>query len=261
MPTRISAHKLFSPWSAVVMMVIILVLFEITGMVVVIRSLGEQLVRPVLVISSQVVSVVSSPVWWIRDAHQSHQKIQDLEFRYTQSLAKLGELRSLQEENQALRQLVENTDRTLADSLIAAPITSYGAPLINVGSQRQVAVGDPVLIDQILVGRVRAVSPNQSEVTLLSQVNSGVILAQTETGVAGVAKGDGRRIILTEVPSDQALSVGELVVTSGQDGIAPDIVIGTVAQVRDEPSAPTQTAIITQLVSFYESRIVEVRRQ
>jgi cell shape-determining protein MreC len=64
---------------------------------------------------------------------------------------------------------------------------------------------------------------------------------------------------LTEIPVNVKLEVGERVVTQGQDGIAPNIFVGRIASLESKPEAAVQTAVIEQVVSFYEATIVEVR--
>jgi cell shape-determining protein MreC len=103
------------------------------------------------------------------------------------------------------------------------------------------------------------VAVNQSEIGLLSQESGPTILAKTESGVQGLIRGDGKRVLLTEIPVDVTLNVGERIVTQGQEGVAPNMFIGRISAVRNDPASAVQTALIEQLVSFYEASIVEVR--
>ncbi len=95
---------------------------------------------------------------------------------------------------------------------------------------------------------------------LLSKLNDTYILAETETGVKGIVKGNGREILLTEVKNDQSLEVGQLVFTSSQLGIEKGLLIGRIARVMDENQAlAIKTAVVEQLVNFYEASLVEVK--
>ena len=71
-------------------------------------------------------------------------------------------------------------------------------------------------------------------------------------------KNMGKKILLTEIPKNAVLSVGERVLTVGQELIQPRLLIGQIKEIIDQPSAPTKQAIIEQLVNFYEASILEV---
>jgi cell shape-determining protein MreC len=222
------------------------------------RVAGEKILAPLWTAAYNSVQLVVWPVAAVKNASTARLALLDLEIKYQLASAQLTEVQRLQEEHQALRGLLENTDRQLIKSYIAAPIVSYGTPFLNRGEADGIRPGNLVLVANALVGRVLAVTPHQAEVQLLSHPASQPILVQTESGVKGMIVGDGQNIILTEVPPDAKLEQDQRVVTAGQVGIARDLFIGRISKVEQLPQAATQRAIISQTVSFFDVRVVEV---
>lgn len=193
-----------------------------------------------------------------RQRSKTARRIQDLEFRLSESYAQLSELATLQHENEQLRQLLGEKNTPIA-RIITAPIVSFAQPAIAAGSGEGVVPGQIVLVASTLVGRVSVVKQQQSTITLLSQTDSQPLLAQTESGVQGLVVGDGRRIIVTEVPLDSKLENGERLTTVGQPGVPGGIFIGRVEAVESSPASATKTIVVEQLVSIYDAVVVEVR--
>lgn len=248
----------FKPMSSVLLVAFLAAVIQFVNLDRPVRSLLEKLFLPVQTKSAQLVLVLTSPYQVFLNAYQASNKIEDLELRYSESLAQLGEMNALKEENQALRALIENADRKISTSIISAPIIAYGQPYISSGTEEGILVGDLVISAGTLIGRVSKTTTHQSEVTLLSSEETQPILVRTEQNVEGIVRGDGKHILLTEIPSDAALHLQDRVVTAGQAGIKKDVLVGKVSFLRKDPALSTQEAYVEQLVSFYDSRVVEV---
>ena len=206
------------------------------------------------------ISTLVRPVTQLKEFWQLRQRLEDLEYRYREASVQLTELAALREENQALRALLENSDRALSKNLITKPISSFAKPVLAIGSDSGLQVGSLVLGQGNLLGVVEEVSQQQARVLLLKNMLEQGIVAKTESGVMGIVKGDGRNILLTEVASDETLNLRERVVTVGQEGIPPDIFIGRIISFKEiNPAKSTQEAILQQDVNFYELSLVEVQ--
>ncbi|MBP6933826.1 hypothetical protein KBB59_03030, partial [Candidatus Woesebacteria bacterium] len=168
------------------------------------------------------ISTLVRPVTQLKEFWQLRQRLEDLEYRYREASVQLTELAALREENQALRALLENSDRALSKNLITKPISSFAKPVLAIGSDSGLQVGSLVLGQGNLLGVVEEVSQQQARVLLLKNMLEQGIVAKTESGVMGIVKGDGRNILLTEVASEETLNLRERVVTVGQEGIPPD---------------------------------------
>lgn len=247
-------------WWVIVLVSGLLFLIEFVELDQPLRKPLEQVLQPGQRLAAQVATALQQPVNWVTSTHQTARKIQDLEIRYSEALAQLGEMQAIQEENQTLRQMLQNSDRSLTPTVIAAPIVSYGVPYINSGEAEGVTVSDMVLVAQALVGRVAKTTPHQSEVMLLSHPNSKPVLVKTESGATGIVVGNGKHMLLKEILSEVALQPGERVITTGQEGIAPDLLVGRIGTIKEDISAATQEATVEEIVSFYEARVVEIRQ-
>ena len=60
------------------------------------------------------ISTLVRPVTQLKEFWQLRQRLEDLEYRYREASVQLTELAALREENQALRALLENSDRALS---------------------------------------------------------------------------------------------------------------------------------------------------
>ncbi len=114
---------------------------------------------------------------------------------------------------------------------------------IGAGSDAGIGEGDVVLAGGAVIGRVERTLPATSQVRLITARSSRLQVAVGETRALLTA--DGNQVLLTEVPSSVQLGTGETVVTSGLGGGVPrGILVGTVAERKTDPSAPTQTFVV-----------------
>ncbi len=258
-PSEASAQRL-NAWSLVLLVVVLLLLIEFLQLASSLRLGLELVTRPFSLLGGQVVSLVVWPVQIARDSYRAHIRIQDLERRYSEALAQVGNLQGLKAENEHLRLLLTVPQSQLDQNLITTPIVSYGLPGIAAGSEQGLTVGSVVLINQTVVGRLSSVSPLRAGVELLHQGQEPWLLVKIGDGVTGIVKGNGRQILVTEVGREQTVQVGDQVVTLGQTSVERDLLVGVVSQIKTQPTDPAQTVVVEQLVSFFEARLVEVRK-
>lgn len=246
---------------------VLVAIIELSGLWQPLRGVISQGLRPFSYAGSSVVQVIRWPYEVVMNSIHSYDRIKNLELRYAEVVAQLGELEALKKENQALRDLLstpsvtgpqENNQSQQHQAI--ATILGYGQPLIERHDHSVIVPGSMVLIANTLIGRVGEVTESQAQVVLLSQTRNSSVLAQTESGIAGILGGDGRSVYLTEVPIEAEVKVGERVVTVGQPGVEPGIAVGMVTAIQRPANAPTQKLTLDQHVSFYESRVVQVRR-
>ena len=139
--------------------------------------------------------------------------------------------------------------RPVTGQVIArSPTVWYSTVTIDVGSGDGVAVDDPVIDGDGLVGKVAAVTGGSAQVTLISDHSSAVSAKVVPQGVQGVVKaevGNPGELILDFIDSSKHVHQGEAVVTAGwrAQGLAslfpPNLPVGEV----------TQTSIVEQEAS------------
>jgi cell shape-determining protein MreC len=191
---------------------------------------------------------------------QLRARLEDLQYRYSEAAAVVSKMQTLEQENRELRQMLENTDRSYSQVVISAPVISFAQTLVAAGSDRGIQSGSAVLHQGTLLGLIDRVEEKQSSVILLAQLRERAILVRTSQDVQGLLRGNGREILLTEIPSDAPLHEGDLVFTEAAPGVKAGLLVGRVVKVnRDNQAQATQTAVVEQLVNFFEVALVEVQ--
>lgn len=106
------------------------------------------------------------------------------------------------------------------------------ARLIDVGTRGGVKIGNPVINEHGLVGRVAGVSPNVSRVVLLTDAASQVPVLIDRSDARAILSGDGSgNPRLEYVRGEDALKVGDRVLSSGDGGGMPrGLPVGVVAR-------------------------------
>ena len=226
-------------------------------------TVGQTAIAPILNMQIKIAGTVAQSYRFFQGWQHTARRVQDLELRLNQASAVLGELELLKKENQQLRELLNTTDRGLNETIIVSPIVSMAQPAvglpIGLSAQMQVKPGLAVLAQNTLVGIITSVKNNTAYIGLLWQKEVPFVLAQTQTGVQGLLVGDGKKVLLTEIPVDEEVEVGQRVITTGQEGIASGLFVGEIRSLHSGYSSATKTAVIEQFVSFYESSVVEIR--
>lgn len=121
----------------------------------------------------------------------------------------------------------------------------YSTVNIEAGSSNGIALGDPVIDPEGLVGKVTDVAPDVAQVSLItdSEVEiSGRIAGTREEGIVQPKVGDPEhlRMQLYGVPSSENIEVGQLVSTSGaveggyQSVFPAGIPIGKITSIEEE---------------------------
>jgi len=129
----------------------------------------------------------------------------------------------------------------LAASVIgASPDPASQVMYINRGSRDGVRRDMGVITPDGVVGKILAVYPDTSQVLLMSDKESGVGALLADTRTQGPIRGTGEpHVSLEYISNDDKASVGEAVLTSGQDRIFPkDLPVGTVVEVTPDRKSP-----------------------
>lgn len=255
-------YRQLNVWTVAVFAVFLLAVLEYAGLLRWPRAGAERMVQPFLASSAQVVRTVRLPAEWLRIATKKYSYVLDLELRYAESAAQLSEFDRVRKENEALRALLEYEQASGAAQprqRKIASVLSYAQPTISLGQDDGIKEGYLVFVHGALVGKISKASAHEAQVKLLAAFSdTDVLLVQTEVGVSGLVSGDGRDVVMREIPIDAAIQIGQRIETSGQVGVLPQLYIGRILAIRRDEGSPTQTAVIDPGVSFYRTSIVEV---
>lgn len=137
---------------------------------------------------------------------------------------------TLAQDNARLRELLELRQTTTTPGRAAEVLYDAADPytrkiVIDQGLAQGVAAGSPVIDAHGVLGQVTQVLPFTSEVTLVIDRDLAIPVQNTRTGVRSVAFGDasahGGGLELRFMGANADLQVGDLLSTSGVDGIYP----------------------------------------
>jgi len=164
------------------------------------------------------------------------QRVQELE-------VELKAKEDLATENQRLNDLLNLPEKTKYKVLNARiigrdPSVWFDSSIVNRGSLDGVKLNMPVVTNGGLLGRVTAVGPLTSQVDLVTRDKSGVGAVVGEiagSNALGVVMGSSKRelIEMRYVPGTAEVQVGQIVYTTGQDGIYPaGLKVGEIVEVE-----------------------------
>ncbi len=143
-----------------------------------------------------------------------------------------GQVEQLLLENTRLRKLLSLREQ-LATSVMAAEVLYDAADpytrkiIVDRGLLQGVELGSPVLDESGVLGQITRVHPLVSEVTLVIDRELAIPVLNVRTGARSVAFGDpsaaasGSGLELRFMGSNSDVQVGDLLTTSGVDGVYP----------------------------------------
>lgn len=236
-----------TPWLAVILCLANFVLMAFDA-----RADGNQ--RVIRVWAQTVADFVQSPVTTLTSSVSGY-------------FGSIANLRSAQDENTELRQRIQELEVELRakDDLAAEnerlsglldlkakgqykvltariigrdPSVWFDSSIVNRGSLDGVKLNMPVVTNGGLMGRVTAVGPLTSQVDLLTRDKSGVGAVIGEiagSNALGVVVGTSKRDVveMRYVAGSVEVQVGQIVYTTGQDGIYPaGLKVGEIVQVE-----------------------------
>ncbi len=163
------------------------------------------------------------------------------------------EFEKLKDENAELREELKYKESVSVGGM-AARLIARSLPedpmrvVIDRGSADGVKDGSIVVVGQgVVLGTIHDINEHTSVVTLLTAIDSKIpvaIIGKQRT--VGIAEGrNGVVMTMNFIPRDADVARGDIVTTSGLDGRIPEgLLLGTVTEVIDLPSAPFKSALL-----------------
>ena len=208
--------------------------------------------------TSSVVSVISD-IWsgyiGLRQVRADNEVLRK---RLAETEVALQQQRALADRSHLLENLLELRDRTTlkttgAEIIAAGATPDFRTVTIDKGTREGLAADMAVIAPAGVVGRVVVPSASAAKVQLLVDRNAaaGAVIERRESRAQGVVVGTGDSLLRMEYVSEIAdIVVGDVVVTSGIDGIYPKgFVIGRVETVEKTGTA-FKTILVKPAVDF-----------
>lgn len=256
-------------WSLPILalLTVALLLLHESGVIRPIEDLAQTALAPVQRVLSGIFDGLTNTFGALRDLQELRQTNQDLQRLNEELLLENVRLREFEAENRSLRDMLQFTQEnptyvTQPAAVIGRDPSPYQQYItINAGSREGIDVGMSVLTTgSALVGRVSEVGLGSSKVQLLIDSNSAVNVRIQSSRATGLAEGqfDGS-LLLSFIPLDDPLNVGDLVLTSGLGGNLPrGLVVGQVTDVIKRDIDTHQSANLRPAADFNKLELLLV---
>jgi len=188
------------------------------------------LILPIQWLVLQPGEALSAMGTYFQNLNQAQINLKAAELKVLQQSVRSQQVEQLQIENQNLRQLMGLQSSMAVTSQTAEVLFDVPDPynqriVIDRGQLKNVALGSPVIDAGGVVGQVTRVYPLTSEVTLLTDKDQSIPVLNSRTGARNITSGDvlaGQPMIeLKFVPASADVKEGDLLTTSGIDGVYP----------------------------------------
>lgn len=215
------------------------------------RAVLETGLRAVQVPSLWIVRVASQPFSWIAYSKNAQLRIADLEERLAQATvdrAKLAELEQKVVQLEAMYQVSPSGKRM---EQITSLFQLRGVVMVGAGATDGISLGQVVTDKQgVLVGKVHSVGRYVSRVSTPRDIDFRLAVETSSGRAHGILESRGSTVQMTEILQTESIEVGDVVVTSGLDEMAPpQLVIGQVVRVIGNPADPTKSAEVELLAA------------
>ena len=186
-----------------------------------------------------------------------------------QAAKDLVTLEALAAENAQLRRLIGARERlprksTLAEILYAGRDPFSRKVIIDKGGKGDIQAGLPVVDDVGVIGQVTRVYPLLAEVTLITDKDHAIPVQVVRNGLRAVAygAGDGATLDLRFMAANVDILNGDVLVTSGIDGIyPPGIPVAKVARIeRDAAYAFAKIACLPTAGTDQHNQVLVLAR-
>jgi rod shape-determining protein MreC len=210
------------------------------------RALLIGLFSPIQRVADSALSGVSS-LWYgyvdLRGVREENDRLEEEVARLEQAL---WMERDVVTSYRRLSSVLDLAERIPGDPIVAEVIgldasAWFRTITVNRGTAQGVSLNAPVIAAGGLVGRVISVGRDVAQIQLLTDRDCSVGALLARTRARGVVAGSGEQasptgLTLNYVSNLEEVVEGDLIVTSGMDGIYPKgIAIGRVASVRNGP--------------------------
>jgi rod shape-determining protein MreC len=229
------------------------------------QALANFVQSPVTTVTSSVTGYFQSIVN-LRSAQSENDKLKQ---RVQQLEVEVQKNADLVHENERLRSMLNLKNESKYDPLTAQvigrdPSQWFDSAIINRGSLDGVKLNMPIVNNGGLIGRVVAVSPITAQIWLITKDRSalgGVIGELGTSNALGVVTANGKRETLevNYIPGTIEVQPGEMVYTTGQDGIyPPGLKIGEVVEVKPGSATVPQQIFVKPSAQLYSMQEVAV---
>lgn len=178
----------------------------------------------------------------------------------------LLQVEQLAQENRQLRELLGTRERAALRSVVAEVLYDTRDPfsrklVLDKGVQQGLAIGQPVIDAQGVVGQITRVFPLSAELTLVTDRNMSIPVQVQRTGLRSIAFGgpEPGRMELRYMSVNADLKEGDQLVTSGLDTLyPPGLPVGRIVSVDRSKTGNFARVIAEPIAGAERSRMLLV---
>jgi rod shape-determining protein MreC len=219
---------------------------------------------------------IALPIDFVRHAWSGYVALLDVGDQNAQLVQRIH---ALEEENLQLREALVAGGRLariaemradfevpmLPTQLVGSDVSAFfRSVLVDRGRSQGVRSGMPVISEEGVVGLVTATSERAARTTLLLDRQTAIDGTVQRSRTRGIVRGRGSDVVEFEFVSRGAdVAVGDVVITSGLDGVYPKgLRVGTVSAVAEADAGLLRSATLVPAVDFgrLEQAFVILRR-
>jgi rod shape-determining protein MreC len=201
---------------------------------------------------------------------EREKQMQSLSSQFLQIVSDKNALDVCQQENNHLKKLLGASLPSSWKFTEAKVIGDTNATLhINRGKRDGVAEGMNVVYDNVLIGRIEKANETDANLVLLDRPDlkipvqvspfSQEVTTLKDVQAKGIMTGGGSNILeLDRVLQEEKINKDDFVISSGQDGWLPNLLVGRVDQIVVDKTAIYQKATVLPLVDYKRLDIVFV---
>ena len=195
-----------------------------------VRAALATVLYPVQWVALQPVNAVKDASTYLHGLEQAKSSSEEAGKKLAMQALRASQVEQLSQENDRLRKLLGLREQLVTTVQAAEVLYDAADPytrkvIIDKGMTQGIEAGSPVLDDSGVLGQVTRVHPLVSEVTLVIDRELAIPVLNVRTGARSVAYGDpstgGGGLELRFMGSNSDLQVGDLLTTSGVDGVDP----------------------------------------
>ena len=216
------------------------------------------LLQPLEVVASAPAKLYLSTRDYLASHHALYMENRMLRDQALEHGTELQRLRSLEAENVHLRDLL-GAAVTLQPATRLAEILHMGRDpfthkvVVNLGARQNIVAGQAVVDAKGVIGQVTRVYPISSEVTLITDKGLSIPVQVERSGLRAIVfgQGQGNLIDLPYLPPNVDVREGDMLVTSGIDGVYPaGLAVARVTAIDRDPDSPFAHIVCTPIAGI-----------
>lgn len=182
-------------------------------------------VDPVQRVAQTPGSLVDYAASYLQGMRGLQQENNELKHAQLTTAPNLQRLAQLEAENERLRKLLSVKEREKANGQVTQILYTARDPfsrkiIVDKGQQAGIVAGQPAIDETGVVGQVTRVFPFSAEITLITDKDQVVPVQIVRSGQRSVVFGLGNgQLELRYMPANADIQIGDVLVTSGLDGI------------------------------------------